>query len=64
MPPPLLVNTLEIGMFQQPPRTRKATRKDAARLRCGMLSTPLLSVGSHKLESQLEIQLTILHNSQ
>ncbi len=55
MPPPLLVYAIEVGMFQQPPRTRKATRKACSHDRRGLLYTPLGSVGRH--------QLTILHDS-
>src|SRR5467141_113184 len=50
-PAPLLVNTLEVGMLQQPRRARKV----CSRRRCGLLYTPVGSVGAH--------QFTILHNN-
>ena len=52
----VMAYAIEIGVLQQPPQTRRATRKAPARVRRGVLSTPFRSVGAH--------QLTILHNSE
>jgi len=55
MPPPLFVDAIEIGMFQQPRQTGRATRKVCSGNRRVLFYTPLRSVGRH--------QLTILHDS-